>query len=521
MGIFSSKIKCGDCGSWFGSEVWHSNDNYRRVIWRCNHKFDGGDKCNLSRLDAQSIVSDSREYPLVNDSTTFYVCKMILTNRIVSAGRKDKVKMNIIEKRRETPVWKQVDVLVIGSGPAGISAAIAAAREGASVMLLEQSGNVGGIATEGLMSHWTGNTEGGFYDELLARSSDAASDDLEMRKVINPEKLKTVLLEMLEEAGVKLLLYTFACEPVMEDKQIKGVIAENKTGRGAILGKIVVDASGDGDIAAKAGAPYYMGRETDGKMQPATIMFKVAGVDVERGVFPGSFEDHLAIPAGDIQKIGEENLPAPAGHVLLYKTTLPGVVTCNMTNCTEVDGTKAEDLTRATIVCRKQMESIVSFLRKYVPGFENCYLISSASLIGIRETRHFKGERVITQEDILEARIFPDWVVARAHFNFDVHNMTGNGLDETGVQKKFGQKKGYTIPYGCFVPLEVENLYLAGRNISGTHMAHSNYRVMPICANMGQAVGVAAAMCVKEGCSPRSLKAETVQRRMQELGVKP
>ena len=423
--------------------------------------------------------------------------------------------MKIVEERRETPVWEQVDVLVVGSGPAGVSAAICAAREGVSVMLLEQSGNVGGIATEGLMSHWTGNTEGGFYDEILERSADAA----QMRKVIDPERLKTILLEMLEEAGVKLLLYTFACAPVMEGNKIKGVIAENKTGRGAVLGKIVVHASGDGDIAARAGVPYYIGRETDGKMQPATIMFKVAGVDVERGVFPGGFEEHLAIPAGDIQKLGEEHLPSPAGHVLLYRSTLPGIVTCNMTNCTDIDGTKAEDLTRATVVCRKQMESIVHFLREYVPGFENCYLISSASLIGIRETRHFKGEAVITREDILEARVFDDWVVTKAHFNFDVHNMTGNGLDETGVQKNFQQKKGYTIPYGCFVPLEVDNLYLAGRNISGTHMAHSNYRVMPICANMGQAVGVAAAICVKEGTVPRELSAATVQRRLIESGV--
>ena len=423
--------------------------------------------------------------------------------------------MKIVEERRETPVWEQVDVLVVGSGPAGVSAAICAAREGVSVMLLEQSGNVGGIATEGLMSHWTGNTEGGFYDEILERSADAA----QMRKVIDPERLKTILLEMLEEAGVKLLLYTFACAPVMEGNKIKGVIAENKTGRGAVLGKIVVDASGDGDIAARAGVPYYIGRETDGKMQPATIMFKVAGVDVERGVFPGGFEEHLAIPAGDIQKLGEEHLPSPAGHVLLYRSTLPGIVTCNMTNCTDIDGTKAEDLTRATVVCRKQMESIVHFLREYVPGFENCYLISSASLIGIRETRHFKGEAVITREDILEARVFDDWVVTKAHFNFDVHNMTGNGLDETGVHKNFQQKKGYTIPYGCFVPLEVDNLYLAGRNISGTHMAHSNYRVMPICANMGQAVGVAAAICVKEGTVPRELSAATVQRRLIESGV--
>lgn len=343
---------------------------------------------------------------------------------------------------------------------------------------------------------------------------------------------------MLVEAGVDLMLYTMASEPVMDGDTIKGVIVQNKNGREAILARIVIDATGDGDIAARAGAPFFVGRESDGKMQPATLMFKVAGVDVERGVFPGGFEDHAMIPASeipllqdseearqgelfDIQKLGEQALPKPAGHVLLYKTTLPGVVTCNMTNCIGIDGTKAEDLTRATYLCRKQMDVIVGFLRDYVPGFEHCYIISSGSLIGVRETRHFKGEQTITEQDILEARVFEDWVVARAQFNFDVHNMSGNGLDETGSQKNFHQKKGYTIPYGCFVPLKVENLYLAGRNISGTHMAHSNYRVMPICANMGQAVGVAAAMCVKDDVTPRTLDAKKVQRRMMELGVEP
>ncbi len=421
------------------------------------------------------------------------------------------------DKSIECPIIAKADVVVAGSGPAGASAAIAAAREGASVVLVEQMGNVGGIATEGLMSHWTGNTKGGFYEELLKHSADIKSS--ENRHIINPERLKTVLLEMLEEAGVRLMLYTFACGPVMEGNCIRGIIVENKSGRGVIYGKIVIDASGDGDIAARAGVPFCLGRESDGRMQPATIMFKVAGVDVDRGVFPGFFEDHLEIPAGDIQQIGRENLPFPAGHVLLYRTTLPGVVTCNMTNCIGIDGTKAEDLTKATIVCRKQMDSIVDFLRKFVPGFEECYLISSASLIGVRETRHFEGEYVLGQEDIVSARVFPDWVVTRAHFNFDVHNMTGDGLDETGVQKGFAQPRGYTIPYGCFVPKKVDNLYLAGRNISGTHMAHSNYRVMPICANMGQAVGIAAAICAASGCMPRNLDVRAVQKRLEEVGV--
>lgn len=433
----------------------------------------------------------------------------------------------ITEPKKQIPVEADCDVLVLGSGPAGVSAAICAAREGAKTILVEQGGDVGGIATAGLMSHWTGNTEGGFYEEILERSADCA-DNGEVhkinggsRQVINPEKLKTVLLNMLDEAGVTLYLYTFACEPIMDGSTVKGVITESKSGRRAIEAKIVIDATGDGDIAARAGVPYFMGRESDGKMQPVSIMFKVAGVDVERGVFPGAFEETFQIPAGDIQKLGREHLPSPAGHVLLYKTTLPGVVTCNMTNCTGVDGTNVRDLTKATLMCRQQMDVIVEFLRKFVPGFENCYLISSASLIGVRETRHFKGEKELTEQDILEARIFEDWAVTKASFNFDVHNMTGNGLDKTGCQQKFTQTKGYTIPYGCFVPLEIENLYLAGRNISGTHMAHSNYRVMPICANMGQSVGIAASICIKEHILPRKLEPARLQKRLKELGVTP
>lgn len=430
----------------------------------------------------------------------------------------------ILESARHIPVAACCDVCVLGSGPAGVSAAITAAREGARTILIEQGGDVGGIATAGLMSHWTGNTEGGIYEEILDRSADwneggENSFNGGNRQIINPERLKTVLLEMLLESGVELWLYTFAAAPVMEENKIVGVIVESKSGREAVLAKITVDATGDGDIAAKAGVPYVKGREEDGLMQPASVMFKVGGVNTEKAVFPGSFEETAQVPAGEIQELGRNHLPSPAGHVLLYKTTLPGVVTCNMTNCTEIDGTNSRDLTRATIVCRRQMDDIVNFLKEYVPGFEKCYLISSASLIGIRETRHFKGEAVITAQDIEEARVFDDWVVTRARFNFDVHNMTGSGMDATGRQKAFQQNKGYTIPYGCFVPLKIDGLFLAGRNISGTHMAHSNYRVMPICANMGYAVGTAAAMCARTGIEPRYLDGKKVQKRLIEMGV--
>ncbi len=424
------------------------------------------------------------------------------------------------------PIAKEVDVLVIGAGPAGFSAAVCAAREGMNTLLIEQSGDVGGVATIGLMSHWTGHTQGGFYEELLDRSCEGSGGtdhafNGNTRHLINPERLKTVMLDMLQEAGASLRLYTFACEALVEEGRIVGVVVQSKSGREVILAKVVIDASGDGDIAASAGAPFYKGREEDGKMQPMTIMFKIAGVNTDQAPFPGGFEDTADVPKGEIQQLARATLESPLGHVLIYRTTLPGVVTINMTNCTDVDGTNVDDLTKATHCCRQQMDKVLAFLKDCAPGFEKAYIISSASFIGVRETRHFIGDATITKEDIEEARIFDDWAVTKAHFNFDVHNLTGAGLDETGAQRGFTQTKGYTIPYGCFVPKQIEGLLLAGRNICGTHMAHSNYRVMPICANMGQSVAVAAALSIKQGVLPRQLAVTDLQTRLQELGVCP
>lgn len=423
--------------------------------------------------------------------------------------------MKTISETLQTPIVAEYDVIVVGGGPAGFAAAVCAAREGAKTCIIEQCGGIGGVATSGLMSHWTGNTQGGFYEEILQRSAEKP----ELRQTIHPEKLHGVMLEMLLEAGVEVRLYTFAVAPVMDENKIIGVVIESKSGRQALMGKVVIDASGDGDIAARSGAEYQLGREGDGVMQPMTLMFKVGGVDYDRAIFPGSFESLVDVPAGEIQSLARANLPAPAGHVLLYKSTLPGVVTCNMTNVINVDGTKSEDLTKAQLTCRKQIPLIIDFLRKYAPGYENCYLHSAASQIGVRETRHFKGLYTLTEDDIMEAKVFPDWVVTRAHFNFDIHNTKGAGLDENGCQHKFSQPKGYTIPYGCFVPEKVDGLLFAGRIISGTHKAHSNFRVMPICANMGQSVGVAAAIAVKRGIAVRDVPVADIQARLIELGV--
>lgn len=427
----------------------------------------------------------------------------------------------------ELPIQKiqvaaECDVLVLGAGPAGFGAAYSAAKGGAKTILAEQSGEVGGVATSGLMSHWTGATKGGLYEELIGKSTKLYTPlDYDYFPLINHEYLKDVMLQMLAEAGVELRLYTFVCEAVKTGNTVCGVIVQSKSGREMIKAKVVIDCTGDGDAAASAGAGYQKGRESDGKMQPMTLMMQIAGVDRSKVTYLTEFGMRWDIGGRNIQELAKEALPFPAGHVLIYPTVYPDNVILNMTNCIGADGTNALDLTKAHLMCRSQMDAILKFLQDKVPGFEKAYLIKTASQIGVRETRHFYGVETITEQDILTARIFDNWAVTKAHFNFDVHNMSGNGLDDSGCQLKFPQEKGYTIPYGCFVPKEIDGLLLAGRCISGTHMAHSNYRVMPICVNMGQAAGVAASMCAAQNIQPRKLSVPKLQSRLMQLGVTP
>ena len=424
-----------------------------------------------------------------------------------------------IEENNQIPQIADVDVLVCGGGPAGIGAAFKAAREGVSVMIVESQGCLGGIATAGMMSNWGGRSSSTILQELLKKTYDRSQNfgwDISNEadySAIYHDILMIILEEMTVEEKIKVLYYTLVCKAVVEDGKMQGVIVENKSGRGFIKAKCVIDSTGDGDVAASAGVPFFKGREEDGKMQPATIMFKVGGVDYSRATFPGSFESKRYTEKGELQALAKEKLPFPAGHVLLYRQPNPGVVCCNMTNTIEIDGTDAESVTKGVFVCRSQIIPIVEFLREYVPGHENCYILSSASLIGIRETRHFEG---LAAEDVLSARYRDDWVVRRAFFNFDVHNLTGSGLDKTGIQHKWGQKNEYTIPYGCLLPKNVEGLLLSGRNISGSHLAHSNYRIMSVCMALGEAAGVAAALSVKQNKILRDIDVKDIQSRVGE-----
>ncbi len=428
----------------------------------------------------------------------------------------------MISETLSTPVAGEYDIIVAGAGPAGVGAAITAGRQGAKVLLVEQGHAVGGIATIGMMSHWTGRSGAALFREILdLESRERPEENCKARHLINPEKLKGIFLDLLEAAHVDLRLYTFTCGPLMEGNRVTGIITESKDGRQAWRAKVVIDATGDGDVAAAAGCAYVKGRPSDGGMQPVSIMFKVAGVDPATAVYPPSFETNFPIPEGGIQDVGRKYLTPPTGHVLLYPSTLPGVVTVNMCNLNGIDGTKVADLTKAEIVCRRQMDEIVAFLRAHIPGYAHCYLISAASLMGVRETRHFVGDYVITAEDIVEAKVFDDWIATRCSFNFDIHNVTGFGLDKDGAQAKFRSKGAYTIPYRALLPKGFDGILLAGRSISGTHKACSNFRVMPICLAMGEGAGVAAAQAVRDGVALRDVDMGKVHATLNAMGVEP
>ncbi len=433
------------------------------------------------------------------------------------------------EPPRSVPVVADVDVLVAGGGPAGVGAALAAARTGAKTMVVERFNNLGGMATAGMMSHWSGARSLPLLDEIMAETRKMASLPLEFNEIdpftrdrgCSHEAIKTALLRMMAASHVQVQLNTLVVGAMMEGNRVAGVVTESKSGREAIRAKVVVDATGDGDVAAFAGAEYLQGREGDRQCQPVTEMFRIAGVDYARAIFPPGFESLVNVPLGEIQAFGKANLPFPAGHVLLYRCWIPGEVCVNMTNVIDIDGTDVRDLTKAEFVCREQIEAIVPFLRKYAPGYERCYLVAAAENVGVRETRHFKGVYTLTAEDVVEARVFDDWISTRNFFNFDIHSIVGPGLDKNGAQKHFRSKGVYTIPYRACVPAATDGLLLSGRNISGTHKAPSNYRVMGICMSIGQGVGVAAALAAKHGVAPRDVDVSELQGILRARGVEP
>jgi hypothetical protein len=421
-------------------------------------------------------------------------------------------------------VCDEVDVLVCGGGPAGFCAAVAAARAGARTLLVEQMNCLGGIATAGGHNHLCLYTSWGTGERVVGGIPYEMSDRVVQmgygawsRGSIDFELpgMKLALEQMAAEAGVKLLYHTLFADAIVEDGRIAGACIQNKGGRQAVLARRVVDATGDADVAASAGAPYEMGRPSDGACQPATLMFTIGGVDWRR-VCEFRKGDHrlwhvwkAAQDAGDMEPFQDQIMG------WWWTPTRDGQVGVNFTHLVGVDPTCAESITAATIEGRRQAFHMIGVFRKYVPGMEGCYLISTAALLGTRESRRIVGEVVVTDQDILARRPWDD-AVCYGSFFIDVHNCTGPGMDGETCRPEKGFR--YQLPYRAILPKQIHNLLVAGRCISVTHRALGSTRVMPQCAALGQAAGTAAALSIEAGCTPRELDAAALQSRLRADG---
>ena len=403
------------------------------------------------------------------------------------------------------------DVAVIGGGVAGICASIAAARNGAKTILIEKSGTVGGMCTDGLVTLWCGKSGHRFFKEVCQ----AENRHRVKRTVFCPERLKTYFLEKLEEAGVELLLHSTFVEADSKDGHVKNVTLYTAGNKTSVNAKVFIDTTGNGDVCTSLGAEYTFGRESDGLCEPVTLMFTVGGVDDSKALYPG-FGSNPELEEKMAEYVADGRIASPAGHIILIEGYMEGTVCVNMTNLCKIDGTDPSSLTKAEIFTRKQVGQIIKFLNECIPGYENCYLLSTASYVGVRETRHIMCDYVLNEDDLSSGRVFDDWVVKDAYYPFGAHNLMGSGADESQQMNKDREVKPYTIPYSSLTVKGFNNLLVAGRAISGTHLAHSSYRVMPICMATGDGAGVGAALASKKDGNVRKVDVKEIQKILEK-----
>jgi glycine/D-amino acid oxidase-like deaminating enzyme len=413
--------------------------------------------------------------------------------------------------------------VVVGGGSAGSSAAISSARHGASTLLVDRLPFLGGTSTAVLDTFYAFYTPGEAVRRVVGGMGWEVVEHLTTAGVAferpntygagtgvtyDPEVLKVIWERLAEEAGVEILLHTWATGVQMRDGRMSAVRLWNKGGESTVEAGAIVDASGDADLCAMAGVAYEDATSTP-NLQSLSTIFRVANVDVDRAA---------SLPKPELWALmreaangGAYRLPRLEGS--WHRTPHPGVVTVHMTRVPNVDATDPRQLTKAELEGRRQVQEYLRFLRDLVPGFEGAVLVATSPGIGVRESRRVVGDYRLTREDVLEARRFAD-EIALCGAPIEDH------IAGTDTRWTYVPHSGvYGIPYRCLLPSAVEGLLVAGRCFSATHDAHASARSMATCMAMGQAAGTAAALAVASGTTPRSIKVEALRQSLAEDGA--
>ena len=414
---------------------------------------------------------------------------------------------------------RKYDVAVIGGGFAGTAAAIAAARGGAKVLIVEKGNSLGGAAVNCLvnpfMRFWGFDDDGsrvffsrGIFKEISDELVKITADSPAARS-FDEEKLKFLLLEMVEKENIDLLFHAYIFKTETENGAVKSVLAATVGGIESIDADYYIDSTGDAQLAFLAGCPTVVGREPDNLCQPMTLCFRVGGVDVEK-----FFEEKEGLNKLYAEHLREGKLINPRENILAFRTVHKDVLHLNTTRVVKKDPTSAWEMTEAEIIARKQVKEVFDFMKEHSPAMKDAYLLSTASEIGVRESRMIIGDYVLTEKDCKELTIFDDRIAA-CNYDIDIHNPEGTGTSHY----YFKGKDYYTIPYRSLIPKGVTNVLVAGRCISSDHGAQASYRVMATVCTIGEAAGTAVAIAAKKGKAVRDIDIKLLQKTLENAGA--